>query len=112
MYNPTKPYKTEILHITATTWKTPYLSVTPGTYTTIRKKFKGVEVQHTDGIGTKGIFHWQKRTFDKAVIDALAMNLNDLLMARARAYALQNHITLTKDDHPAILAIIKALAKE
>lgn len=96
----------------AQTWDTPYLKVTPGLYTTIEKKFKGLEVQHTDGIGTKGIFHWQRRTFKNAVLDALAMNLNDLAMVGATPYAIQNHIVLPKDDHKAILEIVRALAHE
>ncbi|MBI2673957.1 MAG: hypothetical protein HYX23_01605 [Candidatus Zambryskibacteria bacterium] len=69
-------------------------------------------MQHTDGIGTKGLYHWQKRTFDNAVMDALAMNLNDLAMVGAIPYAIQNHIVLPKDDHGAILDIVKNLADE
>jgi len=112
MYDPTKPYKHEILRLVAQTWKTPYVVITPGIYSYIEKKFTGIEVQHTDGIGTKGVCHWQRRTFKNAVLDALAMNLNDLAMAGATPYAIQNHITLPEDDHAAVLEIVKALATE
>lgn len=70
------------------------------------------QVDHTDGIGTKGVFHWTWSTFAEAVQDALAMNLNDLLTVRARPVKLQNHLTLPSDDHQAILQIITELCKE
>lgn len=112
MYNPTKPYKHRILKLIESTWNTPYVRVEKGLYPVFKKKFDEWEVQHTDGIGTKGLYHWQKRTFGSAVIDALAMNLNDLAMVGAVPYAIQNHIVLPKDDHKAILAIVKKLASE
>ena len=112
MYNPTKPYKKEILRLIERTWKSPYVDVMPGLYPVIRKKFSYPEVHHTDGIGTKGIYHWQRRTFRHAVMDALAMNLNDLAMVGAIPYAFQNHIVLPKDDPLAIIEIVTALAHE
>ncbi len=112
MYNPTKPYKHTILKLIESTWHTPYVQVTKGLYPVIQKKFLYPEVQHTDGIGSKGLYHWQKRTFRNAVIDALAMNLNDLAMVGAIPYAVQNHIVLPTDDHGVILAIVEALAAE
>lgn len=112
MYNPTKPYKHQILKLIESTWKTPYVKVERGLYPIVTRKFSGLEIQHTDGIGTKGLYHWKKRTFRNAVLDALAMNLNDLAMVGAIPYTLQNHIVLPKDDHKAILEIVKALAAE
>lgn len=88
------------------------MTVSEGTYPIIRKKFSGLEVQHTDGIGTKGHYHWQAQTFKNAVLDALAMNLNDLAMVGAVPYAIQNHIVIPVDDHSAILEIVRALAHE
>ena len=35
-----------------------------------------------DGIGTKGIYHWEQRTFGEAALDALAANFNDMAMIR------------------------------
>lgn len=112
MYDPTKPYKHKILSLIESTWQSPYVDVRHGLYPIFKKKFSTLEVQHTDGIGTKGFYHWRQRTFQNAVLDALAMNLNDLAMAGATPYTLQNHIVLPKDDHEAILEIVTALAKE
>ena len=112
MYDPSKPYKRKILELIKSTWKTPYVKVFSGIYPVLHKKFSAYEIQHTDGLGTKGRFHWKKRSFRNAVLDALAMNLNDLAMAGAMPYALQNHLTLPKDDHKAILEIVKELSKE
>jgi len=74
MYNPTKPYKKQILEIIKQTWKTPYISVRGGVYSIIEKKFSHPEIDHTDGIGTKGVYHWRQRSFRSAVLDALAMS--------------------------------------
>lgn len=112
MYDPTKPYKHKILSLIESTWRSPHISVRRGLYPTFKKKFSYPEVQHTDGIGTKGFYHWRYKTFQSAVLDALAMNLNDLAMVGATPYTLQNHIVLPKDDHTAIVAIVTALAKE
>lgn len=112
MYNPTKPYKHKILSLIESTWSSPYVKVKKGLYPIFERKILFPEVQHTDGIGTKGFYHWRKKTFRNAVLDALAMNLNDLTMVGAMPYALQNHIVLPKDDHKAILTIVRELAKE
>lgn len=112
MYNPTKPYKHKILSLIESTWSSPYVKVKRGLYPIFERKISFPEVQHTDGIGTKGFYHWRRKSFRSAVLDALAMNLNDLAMVGATPYALQNHIVLPKDDHTAILAIVSELAKE
>jgi phosphoribosylformylglycinamidine cyclo-ligase len=112
MYNTTKPYTKNLLEIIKDTWKTPYLSVQGDLYPTIKKNFDYEEIDHTDGIGTKGIYHWKKRTFKNAVIDALAMNLNDLAVVNAIPYKIQNHIMIPKEDKKAIISIISALAEE
>lgn len=111
-YNPLKPYKHEILRLIETTWNTPYIKVERGLYPTFRKLFEYSEVDHTDGIGTKGTYHWAQKTWGNAAIDALAMNLNDLLLIGAKAYKLQNHITLPKDDTFVISEIVQAIATE
>jgi len=111
-YNPTKPYKNQIRKLISSTWSTPYVRVKSGIYPVIDRKKTGLEVDHTDGIGTKGFYHWRARSFKEAVVDALAMNLNDLALVRAVPYKIQNHLTLPKDDHEAILKIIRALVME
>jgi phosphoribosylformylglycinamidine cyclo-ligase len=109
MYEPTKPYKKEILRLVQKTWETPYISIKKQI---VKKKFSFPEYCHTDGIGTKGIYHWKKRTFKNAVLDALAMNLNDLLMMNARPYAILNHLFLPREDKKTILEIISHLSQE
>ena len=111
MYEPIKPYKKKILELVRGTWETPYVSIRDDIYPIIEKKFSYPEIDHTDGIGTKGIYHWQQGTFRNAVLDALAMNLNDLAIARAVPYKLQNHIIIPEEDER-ILKIIEALSEE
>src|SRR3989344_1140367 len=106
MYNPSKPYIEDLQKLVKTTWETPYVSVRGGV---IKKKFFYPEVFHVDGIGTKGLYHWQKRTFTAAVQDALAMNLNDMLYLRATPYAVTDHIFVPEDGGEAVLEIVKNL---
>lgn len=112
MYNTTKPYKTKINEYIQQTWNAKYCTVEMnGLYPVVRNirshdNSKGYEVAHTDGIGTKGIYHWANRSFRNAVIDALCMNINDLLMAKAHPCSIQNHLFLPEDDHAAIEKII------
>lgn len=112
MYDSTKPSTSSVLDLIKSTWKTPNLKVTPDTYAVFQKKFNLKEVDHTDGIGTKAIYHWNMKTYKYAVLDALAMNLNDLLLVRAKAYKLQNHLTLPKEDNTIILEIMKKMVSE
>ncbi len=107
-----KPDRKVILQAIQRTWETPYVSVSEGTYPIIRKKFSGLEVDHTDGIGTKGYYHWRHKTFQNAVQDALAMGLNDLAIMGARPHKLQNHIFIPEEDEKVILEILEALASE
>lgn len=109
MYDPTKPYKKQILDLIKETWQTPYVSVKNGI---LEKKFSYSEYHHTDGIGTKGIYHWNKRSFKNAVIDAMAMDLNDLVLARATPYAIIDHLFLPEEDNEAILNIMGYLTEE
>jgi phosphoribosylformylglycinamidine cyclo-ligase len=112
MYDPTKPYNKEILELIKQTWETPYITVNIDVYPILDEKISEFEVDHTDGVGTKGYFHWKKRAFKNAVIDALAMNLNDLVMMRAIPYKLQNHISLPVEDRTAIIEIVRHLVGE
>lgn len=111
MYRPSKPYKHKIIEAIRKTWRTPYASISFNTYPVIRKKFSFAEVDHTDGIGTKGVYHWQRGTLREAVIDALAMNLNDLAIVRATPYKMSNHITVPVEDKR-VLKIVEAMAEE
>ncbi len=110
MYDTTKPYKKEIIELIKTTWNTRYANVENGIV--VNRKFRGKDFHHVDGIGTKGVYYWQKKLFDSAVMDALAMNLNDLAAERAIPYALTDHIMIPKDNKGYILEIVKSLVNE
>jgi phosphoribosylformylglycinamidine cyclo-ligase len=114
MYDPTKPNTDIVLAQMKRTWKSRWISVSDGPYPIITRTFplQVVEIDHTDGIGTKGKLHWKFRSFRNAVLDALAMNINDLTMARAEPFKLQNHIILPKDDREAIEEIMTSMADE
>lgn len=112
MYNATKPYKKQVLELIQQTWQSPYISVKKNIYPILERNFSYPEVDHTDGIGTKGLYHWQKQSFKNAVLDALAMNLNDLALVRAVPYKLQNHIFLPEDNEEAVLEIVETLVEE
>jgi len=101
--------KEQVIKLIQKTWNTPYISVKNQI---VKKKFSLPECHHSDGIGTKGIYHWQKRTFKNAVLDALAMNLNDLVIMGAKPYAVVDHLLLPRDDKEIILEIIKHLSQE
>ena len=92
MYDTTKPYIGKLLRLV--------------------EKCRGNIPASTDGIGTKGIYHWKQRTFRNAVIDSLAMNLNDLVVMRAKATGLNNHIMVPREDEEAILDIVKNISEE
>ena len=109
MYDTTKPYKAEVLSLIKETWHTDYVKVVDGI---VEKRFSFPEYHHTDGIGTKGVYHWRMKTLRNAVLDALAMNLNDLAFIRAVPYALIDHIILPEDDRSAILEIIRHMSDE
>lgn len=110
MYDTTKPYKKEISEIIKRTWNNFNFYSDNGFFTLNRENVK--IVGHVDGIGTKGIYHWNKRTFKSAVSDAMAMNLNDLAMSRAIPFAIIDHLFVPKDDQEAILEIINELSKQ
>ena len=106
------PYKQKIIDEIQKTWYTPYVSVLFNTYPIFKRNFFYPEVDHTDGIGTKGFYHWKQGTFNAAVIDALAMNLNDLAMLKVNPYSLTDNIMLPEEDNEAILEIVGSLVSE
>lgn len=101
-----------MLKLIQETWDTPYVKIEKNVYPVINKKFSHAEIDHTDGIGSKADYHWQQKTFKNAVLDALAMNLNDIALARATPYKLQNHLAIPEDNHSIMLEIIKHLSEE
>ncbi|MBI2674477.1 MAG: hypothetical protein HYX22_01945 [Candidatus Yanofskybacteria bacterium] len=111
MYKSFKPYKQKIINEIRKTWNSPHLKIKFNTYPVFKSEIPYFEVDHTDGIGTKGFYHWQRETFGAAAIDALAMNLNDLAIVRAFPYKLSNHITVPVEDER-VLKIVRAIVRE
>lgn len=119
MYNSSKPYTAKILELIKQTWEHPFYEVNDeGAYPVLRIKETNVyekfpyQIDHTDGIGTKGYYHWQAKTWAEAVQDAMAMNLNDLAMAGAIATKMQSHIVLPTENDEIVGAIVENLVKE
>lgn len=116
-YDTTKPYKPQIKDLIRKTWDScPYIKVLDADteYPVFQLEHRDFPymIDHSDGVGTKGMLHWYNRTFKAAVMDALAMNINDLATVRAIPFKLQNHLILPEDDHPVILETIEALCKQ
>lgn len=110
-YDATKPYKDRIRECVRRTWAdNPYVELHDGYYVSTRTKHRGLQIDHTDGLGTKGLVHWRKRTFAEAAQDALAMNVNDLAMCGAIAFKTQVHLMVPNDDHAAIVEIMESLS--
>lgn len=109
MYDPTKPYNKQIIKLIKQTWKTPYLSVKNGL---VKRKFNYPEYHHSDGIGSKGVYHWQQKTLENAVLDGMAMNLNDMILERAIPYAIIDHLFIPEDNNEYIIRIMKKLTDE
>jgi len=62
MYDTTKPYKQDILEMIQSTWDTPHVIVTKGRYPAVARTHGHTsEIDHTDGIGTKGLLIWERR---------------------------------------------------
>lgn len=65
-----------------------------------------------DGLGTKGVYHWEQRTFREAALDSLAANFNDMAMIRGSIEYLLDHITIPQDDEEALDEIVSTLVEE
>ncbi len=116
MYDTTKPYKNDILNSIKQTWNSPYVKAIAGNFPITQSN--GLEIDHSDGIGTKGLGWWQywkkynAKPWRGIVQDALAMNLNDLLVSRAKPYKLQNHIIICEDNSIAIKSLVDELVSQ
>jgi len=109
-YDTTKPYKAKIKDLIKRTWQTTFCSLNENGVIGLISNYATID--HVDGIGTKGYYHWNGRTFRNAVLDALAMNLNDLSMFGAIPLKLLDHVFLPEDDHDAFLEIVESLVHE
>lgn len=111
MYDHAKPYRWQIIEEISKTWNSSHVKhVKSGAYTTFYwKDLPNYTIDHVDGIGTKGECHWQQKTWFSAVQDAMAMNLNDLLLVRAIPIKLTDHLTIPVEDKDCIMSIIRSL---
>ncbi len=117
MYDSTKPFTEKILKMIQETWPVsgPFTIEKVKNNVIIKKDpnfWKDyLEVDKTDGIGTKGSLHWKMKTFSFAAQDAFSMNANDLIRIGAEPYRLQNHIMLEEENEDAIASIVKSLVE-
>jgi len=115
MYNPDKPYNEQIAKIIRKTWDhNKFCEIEDGMYPIVRKRVwynMTSDVDHTDGVGTKGYYLWKENNWTGLARDAFAMNLNDLAMVLAVPYKIQNHLILPEEKPVAIIAVLEQLAE-
>jgi len=109
MYDTTKPYTKKVLALIRKTWENDFCVVRDGIYPVVEMKHNLPTIDHTDGIGTKGHYHWNNKSLKAAAIDAFAMNFNDLVMAGATPIKMQNHLFLPEDNDEAVYQVVETL---
>ena len=110
-YDSKKPFTKDVIKMIKETWDTPYVSVKNFVYHIKPEFFGHGIVNHPDGVGTKGIYHYSGGTLGHAAVDSFAMNINDLLMYRATPFALTDHIYLPKDSDRTVKKLVGKLVK-
>jgi phosphoribosylformylglycinamidine cyclo-ligase len=96
-YDPKKPFNENILEKIRKTW--------------IPNILQG-QIYNCDGIGTKGLLHWQERTFVNGARDAWANSINDMVRDRAfPPYVVIDHLMLQEEDKEAIDIIMDELTR-
>jgi phosphoribosylformylglycinamidine cyclo-ligase len=66
---------------------------------------------HCDGVGTKILVAQKLKKHDTIGIDAIAMNVNDIVCIGARPIVAVDYIALTNSDEKLVLEILKGLIK-
>lgn len=66
---------------------------------------------HTDGVGSKVLIAQYINKYNTIGIDAVAMNVNDIICLGAKPLALVNYIALEKEDERLVKEIMKGLVK-
>ena len=107
-YDPEKPFSEKILDRISTTWK-EHVFVVSG-YPVIKTP-QGYFLEHCDGVGTKGLLHWENKTHTAAAQDAFAMNANDLAILGFQPNSLNCHLLLSEERENVILDVISRLAE-
>jgi phosphoribosylformylglycinamidine cyclo-ligase len=120
-YDPTKPFNNEIRKcIELTHPKEGPITVAPfGKRYVIKRDAEYwaryganlLELSGTDGIGTKGLLHWQMGTEQNGAQDAFAMVVDDLIEGGFVPVMIQDHITMQEEDPGRIFKIVDALTR-
>lgn len=111
-YDPSQPFLERVREAVERTRQTPSEFVEffeDGTY---REKFEFRKKDSADGIGTKGLLHWQHRTFEAAAQDAFAMVVNDLYRDGAIPYKMTDTLLIESEDGEAIGRLLEAVATQ
>ncbi|MBM3229346.1 phosphoribosylformylglycinamidine cyclo-ligase [Candidatus Parvarchaeota archaeon] len=66
---------------------------------------------HTDGVGTKVLVAQSRGIYDTVGIDAVAMNVNDLVCIGSRPIVATDYLALAKADEELILEVVKGLVE-
>ncbi|MBD3389523.1 phosphoribosylformylglycinamidine cyclo-ligase [Candidatus Micrarchaeota archaeon] len=74
--------------------------------------FRGEKLaMHTDGVGTKVLVADELEKYDTIGIDAIAMNVNDIICIGAKPLAGVDYLAVAKEDEYLITEIMKGLVK-
>lgn len=117
VYDPSKPFNEQIKALISSTHPTsgPIIVRPFGKRFTIRKQsdlFKNrSEMNAVDGIGTKGLLHWQMNTMEAGAQDAFAMVVDDLIESGHIPTIMQDHIQIQEENQERILRIVRALTE-
>lgn len=115
IYDPAKPFNEQVRRLIKETHPTegPLVLEPHG------KRFRRIkdhnywedfyEQDATDGIGTKGLLHWQMDTVEYGVQDAFAMVVDDLMEGNYVPVYLQDHILMQEEDQQRIFRITRKL---
>ena len=80
-------------------------------YGGIYKSSAGEFVMHTDGVGTKVLIAQDVGRYDTVGIDAIAMNVNDIICLGAEPMVAVDYIALQEEDEWLISELVKGLVK-
>ncbi len=114
-YNPLKPFNDEIRRqIVLTHPSSGPLIVTPsGKRFRVEREASHAEefyeMHATDGIGTKGILHWEMGTIRNGARDVFAMVMDDLIERGHVPAHFQDHIMMQTEDKGRIFEITRTL---
>ena len=74
--------------------------------------FKGEKLaMHTDGVGTKVLVADELQKYDTVGIDAIAMNVNDIICIGARPLSGVDYLAVAEEDEYLIAQVMKGLVK-